>query len=313
MSNLHKKRYIKILFISFICIFILLALTASLLTTRDRSIFLSKANKISFEGVERSYVISEPKKTDVNTKMIFAFHGLGSNGKQMAYVSGLHNSADKNTIIVYPEALKSSNPTIRPGWNAGFCCGSGWRENNNDIGFIKELVTQLSKKYSLDASNIYAVGFSNGAMFVQKIAEQEPALFAGYASIAGSIGTKENSLKPTQAVNILQIHGLNDKIVPFYGGVGSADTSFIWESFEETVNIWENVNACTENDKNIDQSLNKEKVKKTAEYEHTDCQKKLKIIVNKDDGHKWPDWRLFNIWNRETTGSAEVIDFFNSL
>lgn len=288
-----------------VVILLVIVVVFGFFTARDRAVLFSPSQKLDFGGQTRTYRAFIPKNVGHNPKMIFAFHGLGGNGRQMAYFSALHNSTNSNTIVVYPDATKSTKPGIRPGWNSGFCCGSGWVDKVNDVGYVKALVDQLSKKYGVNADNIYATGFSSGAMLIQRIATDEPGLFAGYASVAGNIGTVGNELKPSHPVPILHIHGDQDSVVPYTGGNGGSDPVLMWGNFDKTVKAWENVNVCKDSTKN-DQS-------DTITTTHETCEMPLKTIVYINKGHIWPDWRLANFWHKKPNGNSKIIEFFNSL
>ena len=274
-------------------------------TPRDRSVLFSSPQKMEFAGVARTYRISVPKNLSGSPKMIFAFHGLGGNGKQMAYFSALHNSTGNNTIVVYPDSTKSSQSDIQPGWNAEFCCGSGWVNKVDDVGYIKALVASLSSKYNVNPDKIYATGFSNGGMFIQRIATEQPDLFAGYVSVSGNIGTEGNELRPTKPVAIMHIHGDQDKTVPFNGGPGGSDPQFMWGNFDKTLKAWEKPNNCSEAIiGDLPSSI-------TTTYKT--CVSPLKSIIYKDKAHIWPDWRLANVWHKKTDGSNKAIEFLNGL
>ena len=307
---LESKKYIKVvrniaMGLLAVVILLLIIVIFGFFTARDRAVLFSPSQKLDFGGNTRTYRAYVPKNISSNPKMIFAFHGLGSDGRQMAYFSALHNSTDTNTIVVYPDATKSIKPGIRPGWNSGFCCGSGLVDKVDDIGYVKALVDQLSKKYSVNSDNIYATGFSSGAMLVQRIATDEPRLFAGYVSVAGNIGTVGNELKPSHPVPILHIHGQQDNIVPYDGGEGGSDPKLMWGNFDKTVKTWEIINDCK------DSRINDQSDTITTTYKA--CEMPLKTIVYKNKGHIWPDWRLGNLWHKNPNGNKEIIDFLNSL
>lgn len=291
----------------FVLIIVIIALAIlSAFSRKDFQAFFSRPHALTVNGEQRTYRLI-PSKNPVSdqTKIVLAFHGLGGDGRQIAYFSAIHNSADSDTIIVYPDSSKPKpdQTGIRTGWNAGFCCGSGWVNQVDDVEFIKKLVDKLSNDYKIPSSRIYATGFSNGGMFVQKLATDVPDSFGGFASVSGSIGTKGNELRPTKPIALLMVHGEADSTVPFNGGAGSSDRKFVWNSFDETAGIWETVNKCTGKQKND---------AKPTITTYGECQKPLQLETYPGLSHQWPGWRLVNFWHKKTAGSERVLSFFNA-
>ncbi len=254
-----------------------------LFTPHDRHIITQKPLKFESSNGTRTYNMHVPKNIDDQTKVVFVFDGFGGNGKRVAYYSGLHNVAS-NSIVVYPDPI-TPNPGQTSGWNAGFCCGSGWVQKVDDVGFVTGLAHQISQKYGLMTDQFYAVGFSNGAFLTQRLAAEVPEKVIAAVSFAGTIGKTTQRLEPKAPVPILLIHGRNDSVVPLNGGARASDPDFVWLSHDETVQSWQSINA------------EKEPVE----------------IYLHDGGHIWPGWRTFNVWHRRTDGSKRAVDFITSI
>ncbi len=264
--------------------FIILGLFAGL-SSRDRSVILQPHKTFVHDTTERSYLISLPSNVTEDSRLIFGFHGYGDSARRFAYYTGLHNAATDNDIVVYPQAIEPSS-NQRTGWNAGFCCGSGWKQDTDDIGFIVSLADSLIEQYQLNSDQFYTTGFSNGSFFSQRLAIDVPDRVAAVGASSGSIGTTENRLTPAQAVPILLLHGEKDQTVPFNGGIKSGDPDFDWLPFSATLDTWKTTN----NDEALTES-----------------------IVYPEDGHVWHDWRILNFWHRQPKASLEIVKFFDSL
>ncbi len=251
---------------------------------RDVGVLFARHQTFSYEGTERRYLISEPDIISTESKLIIGLHGFGDNPRQFAYYTALHNVAG-NDIVIYPRASKPANANQKNGWNAGFCCGSGWMNQVDDVGFILSLAESISNQYNLDPAETYVAGFSNGGFMTQRLATEHPDKFGAVAVASGSIGTSENQLEPQSPIPILLMHGEKDTIVPFGGGPGSSDPDFEWMEFGQTRNSWEQSNGS----------------KATT-----------KVLTYPTDGHVWHDWRLFNFWHKKPDASIEVVAFFES-
>jgi polyhydroxybutyrate depolymerase len=304
--NMSRKTvmFIVLSLISLVVIFGLLVFGV-FLSSADRNLLLGSASKLEHDGRQRTYRLFVPKKVADKPQLIIALHGLGGDSRQMTYFSALHNSSGKKAVVIYPDSTRSNQPGIRPGWNAGFCCGSGYKNNVDDVGFISALIDKMIQDYSVDTQKIYAVGFSNGGMFAQRLATELPDKISGFASVAGSIGTRSKKLEPNSPVPALHIHGEMDRTVQFGGGPGKSDKNFVWLSFEQTIKAWEKANNCSEPVKLQAGEIT------TTNYKQ--CAAPLKTITYAHNAHKWPDWRLLNIWHKKTAGSAQAVEFFNSL
>jgi len=248
-------------------------------TSRDRSVIFTKPQKIKVNNIERAYRISKPKNQVKS--VVIGFHGFGDTSLRFAYYTALHNVVSDDVLVIYPEALHSASPSVKAGWNAGFCCGSGFVEDKDDMGFIDQLIENVKVEYGSDVP-IFLSGFSNGAFMAMRYAAERPAAVDGFAVSSGAIGTTQTRIEPKKPVPALLMHGEKDTRVAFTGGASDFDPEFVWLSFGDTVEAWERVNAG-----------------------NVPTQK----IIYPNNAHQWDDWRLLNIWHRQPNASKEVAQF----
>lgn len=236
------------------------------------------------DNKEREYLISNPSKITKDSRIIIGLHGYTDSARRFAYYSGLHNVVKSSDIVIYPQAVTPKDGQ-KNGWNGGFCCGSGWKQNIDDVKFLQALIEEVSSSHNLKNHTAYITGFSNGAIMSMKFAAEKPTYTTAVAGVSGTIGTDKSSIKPTEPIPILLIHGKQDKTIPINGGDGS-DPDFKWLSFKNTTRVWEQVN---------------------------DSSVQTKQIINEDAGHQWKDWRIFKPWHTKNKTSLQVIEFFNSI
>ncbi len=268
-----------LVFVSLLCVIFFV-----FLTSKDRMVLLGNYQSFEFNNSQRRYLVLSPKKPV--TKIVVGLHGFGDTPRRFAYYTGLHNALDSETLVLYPFASDPTKQGTKRGWNSGFCCGSGWLNNVDDSGFIMALIDTMKQEYNAPDAKVYITGFSNGAFMTQRLATDYPDLIDGVAAVSGSIGTNKTKLEPRKPIPILLMHGKQDTIVPFNGGVGSSDPDFTWLSHEDTLKTWLDINKGIE---------------KTNEVTYV------------EDGHKWHGWRIANIWHKVPEASKEVAAFFNSL
>ena len=82
---------------------------------------------------------------------------------------------------------------------------------------MRAIVEWLHERFSIDDNRIYALGFSNGAIFCHKMA-RESNIFAAIAPVNGSWLAGQTIPSGASAISVLQVTSLNDEIVPFNGG-----------------------------------------------------------------------------------------------
>lgn len=276
-------------------------------TGADRTVLFGRPSSIEIDGAQRTYRTVGGGRKGGGQKLVVALHGYGGNGRQFAYYTALHNALGGDTTVVYPDAFKQTKGGDKPGWNAQFCCGSGWRNKVNDVKFLSALITKVSKERNIPSNRVFVVGFSNGGFMAQRVAAERPDLLAGVAVMSGTIGTKNNALQPTKPVPMLLTHGVKDQRVRYDGGESPGDPEFDWLSFATTVNSWRRANACAEGKGRVTTTPSRI----TTVYEQ--CDAPLTVIEYRNNGHVWDGWRLANVWTRRPRASGEVARFIDSL
>lgn len=255
------------------------------LSSRDRAVLLSREKTITVGNLERSYIASVPRTITEDTRLFVGLHGLNDTPKRFAYYTGFHNAVRPTDIVVYPKALPATQEA-GSGWNALFCCGSGELAHANDVEFLEQLIVDLGKEHSIEPGRIFMTGFSNGAFMALRFAAEKPRLLGGVAASAGTIGTEERRLRPSEPLPVLLMHGVRDGTVPYEGGLNSRGATTKWLSFADTALTWQDTN------------------KDLAPVE---------TRAYAGEGHVWHDWRIVNFWHRTPAGSLEQVHFFDSL
>lgn len=147
--------------------------------------------------------------------LLFVFHGGGGSAKKVAGKMGFKTLAEKNNFIaVYPSAIDRH-------WNDGRS-SEVFKEHDakiDDVDYILTLLENLKTAYSIDPDRIYATGFSNGAIFANRLAVEHSSHFAAIAPVIGSIaGPIADAFNPADPVSVLIMNGTDDPMVPYEGG-----------------------------------------------------------------------------------------------
>jgi polyhydroxybutyrate depolymerase len=104
-------------------------------------------------------------------------------------------AAHEGFLVAYPDAVNAN-----------------WFEGQDNVGFIDSVLRDISSQYSVDASRVYATGFSQGGAMSYILGAERPYTFAAIAPVAGVanvLGT------PSRPLPLLHMHGTADTIVPY--------------------------------------------------------------------------------------------------
>lgn len=145
--------------------------------------------------------------------LIIFLHGAAGSPYQADEQTRFGKLADKeNFIVAFPAGLGGDTGTLT--WNSWTCCGFARKIGANDLGFIKDIIYTMKKKYRIDENKIFLAGFSNGAMLAARYAiEGQGGDIAGIAIVSGALTC---NLPPLPApLSVLIIHGEQDKVARF--------------------------------------------------------------------------------------------------
>lgn len=245
-------------------------------------------NTISFGGEDRTYRVHAPDGYDPTapTMVVFMFHGYFENAGSAESRSGFSPLGDaENFIAVYPQGRSNS-------WNAGKCCGSSATLQVDDVGLVGAILDEIEDTYCVDASRVYASGFSNGGMLSHRLACELSDRFAAVAPVSGTLAI--DTCLPTSPVAVMHTHGTSDPIVP-YGGGGLSQT----RSVDDTIAAWVTNDTCTAD---ITPILDEDP---TTCTEHATCDAgtAVRLCSVEGGGHDWPPAGSFAL-------SEAIIQFF---
>jgi len=193
----------------------------------------STVNAIVSGGITRSYRLYVPDIYDGTgaVPLVLNLHGLGSNAIEQEYYGDFRSIADTaNFILVAPDGTNS-------GLGGQFWNAFGL-STPDDIGFISDLIDEVSSNFMIDQSRIYSTGMSNGGFMSYTLACELSNRITAIASVTGSMTTLQGNLcTPSHPVPVMQIHGTADGTVSYNGGSGLY-------GIEALVDYWVESNGC---------------------------------------------------------------------
>jgi polyhydroxybutyrate depolymerase len=213
--------------------------------------FASEVTTVRMEhgGYERTFDYYVPPSYDGSEAIpvVFSFHGLGRDpAEQQLLTRMVFLAEDEGFIAVFPasttlegthEALPAL-PDANKQWNVGLPRSLQYFEGVDDVGFVEAIIDYLTGEYNIDKAQVFATGFSNGAMFSYYLAAKIPDKIAGVGAVGAgaplNIAEMKDELKPLPVIIIM---GTEDPIVPYEGREGS------FMSAEATAAFWVEING----------------------------------------------------------------------
>ena len=170
--------------------------------------------------------------------LVLAFHGLGLDAGEMARISKLSEQADAaGFIVAYPNGTGE-----KQSWNGGHCCGEAAKYQVDDLSFVRALLDELASIANIDPS-LYATGFSNGAIFVYRLACELPDRIAAIGPISATqVRNDQEVCLPTRSVPVIHFHGTADRLNPYEGATTVAGFEFV--AVKDAIKFWAEANAC---------------------------------------------------------------------
>jgi polyhydroxybutyrate depolymerase len=149
--------------------------------------------------------------------LVLACHGGQSHPEMMRRFSGLDElAATGRAVVAYPAGTGSRDGLLT--WNGGNCCGEAREAASDDVGFVRALVADVSRRLPIDPCRVHATGMSNGAMMAYRLGAEAADLVASIAPVAGPLALE--SIAPVRPVPVIHFHGSLDQFTPLDGGVG---------------------------------------------------------------------------------------------
>jgi len=266
----------------------------------------------------RTYLIHVPDGLPPKNgfPVVLAFHGGGGRASKMIGLMRLEPFADaRGFIVIYPNGLDRH-------WNDG---RSTIRNKADDVGFVAALLDEIEKRYPIDASRIFAVGVSNGAVFAERLGCELSNRIHAIAAVSGTMAADlAVACHPSSSVSVLQIAGTADPIMPYGGGtvkqfLGAGEGGTVL-SAPATAELWSRLDGCAA--PSPSQELpQRGRPDGTAimrlAFGHCRRGAAVTLLTVKNGGHAWPGGAqtlpmIFGKTSTQLDTSQTIIDFFFS-
>lgn len=256
------------------------------------------------DGLERFYLIYKPQSlNEEDAPVLFALHGYGSSAVIHKSYTGYEQISEENKfIVIYPQGYKLESLLVNSSshWNVG-----AWTiaSQIDDVGFIDTIIDLVVNKEQVDETRIYSSGMSNGGFMSYHLACNLSRKIAAIASVTGSM-SKETlaDCAPSHPTAILQIHGLQDLVVPYSGF-----DDLGMEPIDDVLAYWANLNSCNpERLVAVVDYFNEKGSIDFINYESCMNSVDVRLIRIPSMDHTWPGFNNFNI-----SASEEIWNFLS--
>lgn len=170
----------------------------------------------------RSYLVNVPAGLTGAAPLLLSLHGFGSTGAQDEQFTGWTPFAAAHRFIVaYPQARPSEY-------------GGGWdpySAQSEDVGFLKNVVADISGQWCVDPRRVHSDGWSNGAVMSQRLACDAPGTFASVTSYGGGTPTASgfaNGCQPARPISVGLFAGQYD-----FTYAGLAQNAAEWRAVDQ--------------------------------------------------------------------------------
>ncbi len=171
--------------------------------------------------------------------LLVLLHGYGGSPDQdESYLALGPVAAADGMLYARPEGLRDSRG--RHFWNAAPACCDRDGVGVDDSAYLRGVVEEIQRHYTVDPARIFVVGFSNGGFMAHRMACEHADLVTAVVSIAGAGPLVAGDCVPARPVAVLQIHGDADASVRYEGG----DMGGGYPGAVRTVEDWARRNGC---------------------------------------------------------------------
>jgi polyhydroxybutyrate depolymerase len=266
-------------------------------------------------GVKREYLLYVPTSYDraKPTPLVISLHAAALWPAAQMKTSQWNKVADEHGfIVVYPSATAMAPLPFLPRLPV-------WRTDETepeaglteDVRFVSDLIDALQSDYNIDATRVYANGFSNGGAMASVLTCALSDRIAAVGTVSPAQDTPPESwFAGCQPVPMIQFHGTADGFVPYSGGL-SWPTPRPFPSVLTWAANWARRNRCGP------EPVESVVATDVSRLEYTNCAENATVVLYtvRGGGHSWPGGQPLPEWwagptSRRIDASSEMWTFF---
>ena len=226
---------------------------------------------ITVNGVVRSYDVMRPNPAPASAPMLLLLHPNGTSAEAMT-----------NLTEVAPFLATQGFWAVMPSAQNGKWNDDPSNSGDDDVQFISALISTLTTQ-GVDASRVYAAGYSNGGFMSERLACQLSNKIAAFGIDAATLRSGLAAVcAPAVQRPKLYILGTSDPIVP-YNGIANL------YSAQNTLSFWSGRQGCGGMvATSIPDIANDNTTVQLDNYTGCTAGQALKLYTVYGGGHAWP-------------------------
>ena len=197
---------------------------------------------MEYDGLDRCWLLLVPTSLNESSTvpLVVDIHGGDDDMYQQRWTSDFANiSIEQGFIVAYPQG---HNNLWNMGWNPITCSVGIVCPEEDDVGFILQMVDTIMQNHSIDKSRIYLTGWSLGCGMTQRLAVEASEVFAA----AGCMAMYRFVEAPSDYLPIpfMEVHGLLDEIIQYATTAHSAPIFGPEKGAMQNLESWADINGC---------------------------------------------------------------------
>ena len=227
---------------------------------------------IEYDDLERCWLLLVPPilNESVPAPLLVDMHGNGDDMYQQRWTSDFANiSMEQGFVVAYPQGHNNA-------WNQGpslIPCSDELRcSEEDDVGFILQMLDTIVQNHSIDQSRVYVTGWSNGCGMTQRLAVQASEVFAASGCMAMYLfADVPSDYKP---IPFIEVHGILDEIVLYATTAPAAPVFGPEKGAIQNLETWADLNGC--------QGSIPEVIVSEDDYDirgYTDCENETQVML----------------------------------
>ena len=227
---------------------------------------------IEYDDLERCWLLLVPMTLNESSTvpLVVDIHGGEDDMYQQRWTSDFANiSMEQGFIVAYPQG---HNDLWNMGWDPITCSAGILCTEEDDVGFILQMVDTITQNHSIDNSRIYSTGWSNGCGMTQRLAVEASDVFAA----AGCMSMYRFVEAPSDYLPIpfMEVHGLLDEIIQYTTTAHSAPIFGPEKGAIQNLESWAELNGC--------QGTTPEVIESQDDYDirgYTNCENETQVML----------------------------------
>jgi len=257
-----------------------------------------RTGSLEVGAVSGSYQLSVPRayRWRRPTPLILLFYGFGSDPAQFSALTHLPSRGSSDGYLV-------AVPHTQSGESEWQFSGHG-----TDATFVDGLVGSLERRYCVDRSAVFAVGFSAGAAFTIAYSCAHERQIAAIATVA-----VEFQLGCTRPMSLLAFHGTDDPLVPYRNGaIGLSLPGVKVRGTQLNMGDWARLDHCRAGSRRM--AVGSQVVRQ----QWSGCVDRTMVVLYTvlGGGHSWPGAdpaEAIGLTTQEISATAQTLAFFRRL